>query len=231
MSDTTAPIRSFGRIKARQLKPNQERLLAELLPKIALPSPAAGTIDPRALFPEAVKLGLEIGFGGGEHLVAEATLHPDWGFLGAEPFLNGVGACLRLIDEAGIGNIRLHQGDARELLGALPDAALDRADILFPDPWPKKRHWKRRLIQLDFLDALARVLRPGAEVRFATDWADYAAWTLERFVLHPAFDWTAERATDWRQAWPDHAPTRYELKRLGDCAPVFFRFVRSTSQS
>jgi tRNA (guanine-N7-)-methyltransferase len=224
MAEQPAPIRSFGRIKARPLKPRQEVLLAELFPRLKLPDPAAGPIDPRALFPKAAKLGLEIGFGGGEHLVAEAKLHPDWGFLGAEPFLNGVGVCLRLIDEAGIGNVRLHQGDARDLLIALPNACLDRVDILFPDPWPKKKHWKRRLVQPDFLAALARVLKPGAEVRFATDWADYAAWTLERFVRSPHFTWTAERCTDWRQPWPDHAPTRYEQKRLGDCAPVFFAF-------
>ncbi len=169
---------------------------------------------------------LEIGFGGGEHLVAQAAAHPDGRFIGVEPFLNGVASCLRHIEESGVTNVRLHMGDARDVVARLPKASLDLCTILFPDPWPKARHHKRRLIQPEFLDALARVLKPGAEVRFATDWANYAAWTLEHFTRDPRFTWTAERALDWRAPWPGHAPTRYEQKRLGDCAPVWLRFVR-----
>ncbi|MES1203344.1 MAG: tRNA (guanosine(46)-N7)-methyltransferase TrmB, partial [Pseudomonadota bacterium] len=171
------------------------------------------------------RLILEIGFGGGEHLVAQAAVNPDALFLGAEPFLNGVGSCLRHIEEAGVTNIRLHHGDARDVLAALADASLDRIDILFPDPWPKTRHHKRRLIQPEFLSELARVLKPGAEVRFTTDWAHYAAWTLEVFTRDPRFTWSAERAEDWRSPWPGHTPTRYETKKLGDCAPVWLRFA------
>jgi tRNA (guanine-N7-)-methyltransferase len=167
---------------------------------------------------------LEIGFGGGEHLVAQAAAQRELRFIGVEPFLNGVASCLRHIEESGVQNVRLHHGDARDVLARLPDTSLDRVDILFPDPWPKKRHWKRRLIQAEFVAELARVLQPGAEMRFATDWANYAAWTLEVFTHATHFTWTAECAADWRTPWPGHVPTRYEQKRLGDCAPVWLRF-------
>jgi tRNA (guanine-N7-)-methyltransferase len=227
------PLRTFGRIKARTLKPRQAALVETLLPYLALPE--AEAIDVAGLFSaspfrkgegDASPIILEIGFGGGEHLVAQAAAHPDARFIGVEPFLNGVASCLRHIEESGVQNIRLHQGDARDVIARLPDACLDLVTILFPDPWPKTRHWKRRLIQREFLDDLARVLKPGGEVRFATDWAHYAAWTLEVFTRDPRFAWTAECASDWREPWPGHVPTRYEMKRLGDCAPIWLRFVR-----
>ena len=217
------PIRSFGRVKARPIKPRQAGLLETLLPRIAVP---AGPFDPQTLKPDAAEIWLEIGFGGGEHLAAQAARRPDTLFLGAEPFLNGVASALRHIDEAGLGNVRLHPGDARDLLDRLPDASLDRVFILFPDPWPKTRHHKRRLIQPETVTALARVLRPGGGLRFATDWKAYAAWSLERLLRSGAFAWTAERADDWRRAPADHVATRYEAKRLGDCAPIFLDFVR-----
>jgi len=169
---------------------------------------------------------LEIGFGGGEHLVAQAIAHPEQRFIGVEPFLNGVASCLRHIEESGAQNIRLHQGDARDVIARLPDASLDRVYILFPDPWPKARHHKRRLIQPEFLDELARVMKPGAELRFATDWADYASWTLEHLMRDARFTWLAERAENWRTPWPGHVPTRYEQKKLGDCAPIWLNFRR-----
>jgi len=172
-------------------------------------------------------LVLEIGFGGGEHLVAQADAHPDARFIGVEPFLNGVASCLRHIEESGVTNIRLHQGDARDVIARLPDASLDLAYILFPDPWPKTRHHKRRLIQPEFLDQLARVMKPRAELRFATDWAQYAAWTLEHITRDPRFTWTAECADDWRKPWPGHVTTRYEKKKLGDCPPIWLRFQRT----
>lgn len=225
MSVSRPPIRSYGRIKTRALKPRQERLVEELLPVLAVDF-AAGVLDPRALFPAATALVLEIGFGGGEHLVAQAVAAPDHGFIGVEPFLNGVGSCLRHIEAAGVSNVRLHMGDARDVIAALPDASLDRVDILFPDPWPKARHHKRRLVQPDFVAALARVVKPSGQVRFATDWANYAGWTLEVFLREPRFAWTAERATDWTAPWPGHVTTRYEEKKLGDCAPVWLRFAR-----
>lgn len=257
------PLRTFGRLKARSLKPRQQALVEELLPHLAVP--AEGEIDVRALFPSplvgegreggvgamlaergadtpssisspqgggeppgSAPLVFEIGFGGGEHLVAQAAARPEQRFIGVEPFLNGIGSCLRHIEESGVQNVRLHRGDARDVLARLPDSALDRCYILFPDPWPKTRHWKRRLIQSDFIAELARVLKRGAEVRFATDWANYAEWTLELFHREPRFAWLAERAADWREAWEGHVPTRYEQKRLGDCAPIWLRFQRSS---
>ena len=214
------PLRSYGRTKARVLKPRQAALVEALLPRLALPE--EGALDVDAAQPSV----LEIGFGGGEHLVAQAAAQPDARFIGVEPFLNGVASCLRHIEESGVANVRLHRGDARDLMARLPDASLDRVDILFPDPWPKKRHWKRRLIQGEFVADLARVLKPGGEVRFATDWAHYAAWTLGVFADDPRFGWTAERPADWRAPWQGHVTTRYEQKRLGDCAAVWLKFVR-----
>ena len=216
-------MRSFGRIKARPIKPRQGALLETLLPRIAIPD---GPIDLAALKPHAAEVWLEIGFGGGEHMAAQAGRRPDVLILGAEPFLNGVASALRHVDEAGLGNVRLRQGDARQLLADLPDASLDRVFILFPDPWPKTRHHKRRLIQADSIAELARALKPGGRLRFATDWADYGAWTLERLTRAAEFRWTAERADDWRRPPIDHVSTRYELKRLGDCEPVFLDFER-----
>jgi tRNA (guanine-N7-)-methyltransferase len=256
----TRHLRSYGRIKARTLKPRQAAMMDTLLPRLALPE--AGAIDLAHLFPsplvgegreggaggqlsdlgadtptsissqgrdEAIHpapLILEIGFGGGEHLIAQAAAYPEHRFIGVEPFMNGVASCLRHIEESGVTNVRLHMGDARDVVARLPEASLDLCYILFPDPWPKARHHKRRLMQPEFLDALARVLKPGAEVRFATDWANYAAWTLEIFTRDARFAWLAECAEDWRKPWPGHVTTRYEAKRLGDCAPIWLRFSR-----
>lgn len=239
--DEHRPLRTYGRIKARTLKPRQAGLVETLLPHLAVPEEGAldweelfapvaedvGLAPPTAPFPaEPSAQILEIGFGGGEHLVSQATAHPDRRFIGVEPFLNGVASCLRHIEESGAQNIRLHQGDARDVIARLPDASLDLVYILFPDPWPKTRHHKRRLIQPEFLGELARVMKPGAELRFATDWANYAAWTLEHLMRDQRFTWRAERAEDWRQPWPGHVTTRYEEKQLGDCAPIWLRFVR-----
>jgi tRNA (guanine-N7-)-methyltransferase len=176
--------------------------------------------------PGASEVWLEIGFGGGEHMAAQAALRPDVLVLGAEPFLNGVASALRHVDEAGLDNVRLREGDARQLLLDLPDGCLTRVFILFPDPWPKTRHHKRRLIQTDVIAELARTLKPGGRLRFATDWADYADWTLAKLTKSPDFKWLAERADDWRKPPTDHVTTRYEQKRLGDCAPVFLDFER-----
>jgi tRNA (guanine-N7-)-methyltransferase len=218
------PLRSFGRLKSRPIKPRQAALMDTLLPSIRVPQEA---FDPLTLKPEAAEVWLEIGFGGGEHMAAQAARRPDVLSIGAEPFLNGVASALRHIDEAGLTNVRLQDGDARELLAHLPDACLSRVFILFPDPWPKARHNKRRLIQPEVVAELARVLKPGGRLRFATDWADYADWTLERILASPEFRWPAERADDWRVPPADHVTTRYEEKKLGDCAPVFLDFERA----
>jgi len=223
MSDAHPPLRTFGRIKSRPIKPRQAALLETLLPSIR---PPAGVFDPRALMPEAAEAWLEVGFGGGEHMAAQAAKRPDVLIVGAEPFQNGVASALRHIDEAGLDNVRVHDGDVRELLGRMPDASLTRVFILFPDPWPKARHHKRRIVQSDMVAELARLLVPGGRLRFASDVAHYVDWSLEKIAANPAFAWTAEQAADWRVPPVDHITTRYEEKRLGDCTPVFLDFVR-----
>jgi tRNA (guanine-N7-)-methyltransferase len=197
--------------------------MESLLPQVRCPQ---APFDPRTLAPGAEETWLEIGFGGGEHMAAQAALRPQALILGAEPFQNGVASALRHLDERGLANVRIEDGDVRSLMARLPDASIARIFILFPDPWPKARHHKRRLIQPETLDAFARLLRPGGRLRFASDWAEYVDWTVERFAAHPAFRWTAERAGDWRIPPADHVTTRYEEKRLGDCAPVFLDYER-----
>ncbi len=221
------PLRSFGRIKSRAIKPRQAALFDTLLPGITVPDPSAGPIDPLALMPGATEVWLEIGFGGGEHLAAQAARHPTALMIGCEPFLNGVGSMLRHIDEGGLSNVRLHADDARAVIEALPDASLDRVMILFPDPWHKARHNKRRLVSDEFIATLVRVLKPGGTLRFVTDWKDYADWALERFLRGPGLAWLAEEADDWRIAPEDHVVTRYEEKKLGDTAPIFIEFRRT----
>jgi len=168
---------------------------------------------------------MEIGFGGGEHLVAQAKAHPEAGFIGCEPFIDGMAKALTGIQEAGLENVRLHMDDAREVIGWLTPESLNRVFVLFPDPWPKTRQQKRRLIQPDFLGDLALVMSPGARVRFATDVRSYADQALEVFLADGRYIWQAERADDWRKAPSDHVTTRYESKCLGDIAPVWLDFV------
>jgi len=217
------PLRSYGRLKTRTIKPRQAALMETLLPTLR---PPPEPFDPRALKPDAAEIWLEIGFGGGEHMAAQAARRPDVLVIGAEPFQNGVASALRHIDEGGLSNVRVLDGDARELMAHLPDESLDRVFVLFPDPWPKSRHNKRRIVQAETVAEFARLLKPGGKLRFASDWADYVDWSLERFLKNPAFRWTADEAADWRAPPADHITTRYEEKRLGDCAPVFLDFVR-----
>jgi tRNA (guanine-N7-)-methyltransferase len=223
MSEHHPPLRSYGRLKSRPIKPRQAALVDARLPGLRIPP---GPLDPLSLMPAAREVWLEIGFGGGEHMAAQAARAPDVLILGAEPFQNGVASAVRHIDEQGLVNVRLQDGDVRELIARLPDASLARVFILFPDPWPKARHQKRRLVQPETVADLARLLKPGGRLRFASDWADYVDQALERFTASPAFRWTAGRAEDWRVPPADHVTTRYEEKRLGDCAPVFLDFER-----
>jgi tRNA (guanine-N7-)-methyltransferase len=221
-------LRSFGRIGGRALSPLQERLIADAMPQVAVGLSTA--FDTAATFGRPVnEVWLEVGFGGAEHLVGQAKRHPDVGLIGCEPFIEGVAKALTGLKGAGLlptGAVRLHQGDAREVIDWLPEAALSRVFILFPDPWPKQRHHKRRLINPTFLASLAHVVRPGGRVRFATDWADYADWTLAAFLPDERFRWLATQSADWTQPPADHITTRYQEKQLGDCAPVFFDFER-----
>ena len=185
-------------------------------------------LSPASLFADKREVWLEIGFGGGEHLAGQAARHGDVGFIGAEPFVDGVAKLLTALEEQQLSNVRVRRGDARDLVAQFADQSIDRAFILFPDPWPKTRHRKRRLVQPDFVVELARVLKPGARLRFATDWADYANRALADVTRSGLFDWTAGRADDWRAAPADHVTTRYQEKRLGDCAPVFLDFIRAS---
>ncbi|MEO8811494.1 MAG: tRNA (guanosine(46)-N7)-methyltransferase TrmB [Caulobacteraceae bacterium] len=227
-ADKTAPPSSFGRIRSRPIKPRQAALFDSLLPRIAVPD---GPFDPCVRAPDAAEVWLEIGFGGGEHLAAQARARPDVLFIGAEPFVNGVASALRHVQEGALAHVCLHTGDARDLMARMPAACLDRIFVLFPDPWPKLRHHKRRLVNPAFVIEAARLLKVGGRVRFATDWADYADWTLERFLRSDAFRWVARTADDWRRPPVDHVATRYEQKRLGDCAPVWFDFARTVPAS
>jgi tRNA (guanine-N7-)-methyltransferase len=176
--------------------------------------------DPRDYFAEGPALAdvwLEVGFGAGEHLAWQAQVHPELGFIGAEPYVAGMAKLLSKIAGKDLRNIRLYTEDVRDVIAATPDASFGRVFILFPDPWPKTRHHKRRFIQMDMLDQLARVMRRGAELRFATDDAGYLEWTLERFSAHPGFRWMADSPADWNARPSDWPETRYEAKaiRLG----------------
>jgi tRNA (guanine-N7-)-methyltransferase len=224
--NSPAPQRAFfGRRKGHALKPRQAALFDSLLPKIALDLGKPSLSDLWRLFNGLDEVRLEVGFGGAEHLIAQAKANPRTGFIGSDGFINAIGKALAAIDADKLANIRLHHGDASELLDWLPDAALSRIDLLYPDPWPKRRHWKRRFIQDKSLKQLARILKGGGELRFATDIASYADYTLARVLRSPDFVWIAERADDWRKPWPDFAGTRYEAKAKREGrAPAYFTF-------
>jgi tRNA (guanine-N7-)-methyltransferase len=217
----------FGRRKGHKLRPNQARLLDDLLPKLAIDLAQPPPVDLGALFPVAVdEVALEIGFGGGESLIAQAQQHPRTGFIGVEPFVNGMAKALAAIENHGLRNIRLHFDDAVSLIAWLPATSLARIDLLHPDPWPKRRHWKRRFVQDDMVEKLARILRPGGEFRFVTDIADYAAWTLQRLARSSAFEWTARAADDWRNPWPGFIATRYHAKAAREARTSCFLIFR-----
>ena len=216
----------FGRSKGKTLRSHQARLMAELLPQLAIADAALG--EPQKLFGfTPARIELEIGFGGGEHLCRRALEAPDTGFIGCEPFVNGVAKLLASVDELGLKNIRVCAGEAGALIGRLPPKSLDRVYLLYPDPWPKRRQRKRRLVSPETLAELSRVLKFGAEVRFATDIDDYAGWTLKRFCKSSVFEWVAHEADDWRRAWEGWEPTRYEIKARAEGRPsAYFTFRR-----
>ncbi len=231
MSETSDGARErlvYGRRKGKKLRPGRQSLFDDALPRLKVDLPASGPLEPASLFaaPKSA-LWLEIGFGAGEHLVDQAALNPDIGFIGCEPFLNGLAACVSHVVERGLRNVRLHGDDARQVLKALPPASVDRAHILFPDPWPKLRHNRRRIVSASVLDMLARVLVDGAELRLATDHMDYARWMLRHCLAHADFDWLAERPDDWLKPAPGETPTRYEQKAIAaGSKPLYFRFRR-----
>lgn len=227
--DVRGELRSFGRRRGRVLSPRQQRLMAEVLPTLQpdLSRPVRGPIG--SLYnPSLAQVWLEIGFGGAEHLIWQAEHNPGVGFIGCEPFEDGVAKALIGIEEKGLSNIRLHPDDARNLLRWLPENSIDRAFILFPDPWPKKRHAKRRLISPHLLDLLARVMRPGAELRIGTDIGDYLRTILIAFQGQSRFRWSARTPSDWRHRPADWPPTRYEHKAVREGRRCYYlSFLRT----
>ncbi|MEJ2377497.1 MAG: tRNA (guanosine(46)-N7)-methyltransferase TrmB [Pseudolabrys sp.] len=215
----------FGRRKGYPLRPRQAALFDTLLPRIAIDTGTPAPADLHALFTSADEVRLEIGFGGAEHLITQAKANPQIGFIGSDAFINGIAKALTAIDDNKLANVRLHFGDASELIDWPPPTSLGRIDLLYPDPWPKRRHWKRRFIQDEMLKRLARILRKGGELRFATDIDDYAAYALARVLRSKDFEWTAERADDWRKPWPGYSQTRYEAKAIREGRlPSYFAF-------
>jgi tRNA (guanine-N7-)-methyltransferase len=217
----------YGRRQGHRLRANRRRLLAERLPEVRLSLPGGGRIDPTSLYPDRrARLWLEIGFGAGEHLAAQAAAHPEVGMIGCEPYLGGVARLLALAEAQGLANLRVLVDDARLLLQALPDACLERIFILFPDPWPKTRHHKRRIVNRETAAEFARVLRPRGELRLATDDAGYARAMLLALLPSVELVWLAERASDWRKRPADAPATRYEDKAIAAgrrC--VYLRFL------
>lgn len=221
----TSELRSYGRRKGRSYGPRQERLLDLVLPQVAVdltvPYAAKDGDGARSLW-------LEIGFGGAEHLLWQARQHPEVALIGCEPFRDGVVKALSGIEAFGLSNVQLHADDARPLIRWLPDASLDRVFVLFPDPWPKRKHVKRRLVAPALLDLLARAMKPGAELRVATDIGDYARTILIAVMAHREFQWTAKGPDDWRVRGADWPSTRYEQKALREGRrPAYFRFRRN----
>ncbi|MDN5929004.1 MAG: tRNA (guanine(46)-N(7))-methyltransferase TrmB [Hyphomicrobiales bacterium] len=218
----------FGRRHGKTLRPRQAAALERQLPRYRLDLAIAAPADLSALFSrEADAVRLEIGFGGGEHLLHEAMRLPQSGFIGVEPFVNGAAKLMLELERQPLDNLRIHDDDATRLLDWLPDASLASIDLLYPDPWPKKRHWKRRFVNPVNLDRFARVLRPGGEFRFASDIETYVNWTLLHCRRHPAFEWQARIAADWHDAFEAWPSTRYEAKALREKRkPAYLTFRR-----
>ena len=218
----------YGRRRGRPLRTGQRERQTTLLPRLTFALPDGGALDPASLFPAPPReVWLEIGFGGGEHLAAQAERHPEIGFIGCEVFENGVVKLLGEIDRRGLNNVRIYADDARPLLAVLAPRSIGRVFILFPDPWPKARHHKRRLIAPATLDRIAEIMPERAELRLASDDPGYLAWMLEHTTGHPAFRWTARRPADWRERPDDWPATRYEEKaRKAGRSPAFLRFER-----
>jgi len=224
--------RWFGRRTGRKLTAARQHLMMKLLPRLRL-DPNSDLGDVAILFPELVDdLWMEIGFGAGEHLVAQAARHPNIGFIGCDPYINGVAALLAAINDQALTNIRVYDDDVRQLMPLMPAACLGRLYVLFSDPWPKVRHHHRRITVEANLGSFARLLRPGAEFRFASDQTEFAAWTLERLLRDRRFTWVARRADDWRLTPEGWFETRYEKKALArGIKPVYLNFMRTDAES
>ncbi|MBK5935005.1 tRNA (guanine-N(7)-)-methyltransferase [Rhodovulum imhoffii] len=226
-----APWRNFyGRRSGKTLRDSQRGYLEEDLAALSPgavsweDNPGRDPLDLAGLF-GGRDVWLEVGFGGGEHMVHQAGQNPQVGIIGCEPFINGVAMLLGKLRQAGVGNVAIHPGDVRDLFDVLPEACLSRAFLLYPDPWPKKKHHRRRFVTPGYLEPLARVMKPGASLRVATDIPDYVRQTLEQVPRH-GFEWLAERPEDWRAPWPDWISTRYEQKALREGRPPHYLTFR-----
>jgi len=226
---TRATEAFFGRRRGKTLRGRQAEAMRRLLPDLLIGLEEAAPANVGSLFAHAPReIVLEIGFGGGEHLLSHARRCPEAGFIGVEPFVNSMAKLVTALDGQPAGNIRLYDDDATQLLDWLPAASIDRIDLLYPDPWPKQKHFKRRFVSDRNLDRFARVLKPGGVFRFASDIASYVNWTLQHIDRHPDFVWTARRAAYWRNPYPHWPGTRYEAKALRDGrTPAYLTFVRS----
>ncbi|MCS6761225.1 MAG: tRNA (guanosine(46)-N7)-methyltransferase TrmB [Candidatus Devosia symbiotica] len=221
-----APRAFFGRRSGKKLHRGQQAIFDVILPLLEIK--LAGPLDPRSLFPKAKKIIVEIGYGGGEHLALEAANHPTTGYIGCEVFTGGIGKMVKMIAADGLENIRLFTDDALKLLIALPDTSLDEVYLLYPDPWLKTRHHKRRFVSPTTLAELARVIRPSGTFHFASDIEDYANWTLTHIVRLAAFSFAPDAPGSWHQPYPGWQPTRYEQKarREGRLISFYFSFRR-----
>ncbi|MBA5776088.1 tRNA (guanosine(46)-N7)-methyltransferase TrmB [Stappia sp. F7233] len=218
----------FGRRKGKPLRERQTALMQTLLPRLKVDIAAPPPADLKSLFAaDVAAVWLEVGFGGGEHFLHEAARLPDIGFIGVEPFVSGMAKAVAALDEAPLANARLFDDDAGKLLDWLPASSVDGVYQLYPDPWPKKRHWKRRFINPVNLDRYHRVMKPGAIFRFASDIDTYVDWTLRHMRDHPGFEWLAESAADWKTPWQPWSGTRYEEKAVGEGrVPRYLEFRR-----
>ena len=216
----------YGRRKAQPLTKLQEQAYQDLLPKLRLDLSKPSPTHLSNLFNHSPKeIILEIGFGGGEHLLHRAKLHEDIGFIGCEPFINGIAKAAAGIQRDKLTNITLYDEDATELLKWLPTNSLSRLDLFYPDPWPKKRHWKRRFLNKENLGQFHRVLKVGGEFRFASDIESYVNWTLAHVTKQGGFSWQVNNADDWHQPWDEWISTRYEQKALREGrVPAYFIF-------
>lgn len=236
-SRPAAPRNLYGRRRGKRLKPSRAALLETDLPRYLFQGASVGgsldcvPVELERRFGSKEEFRLEIGFGSGEHLIQIADLHPEVGLIGCEPFISGVASLLAKIRVRGASNIRIYPGDVRDVLDILPDGSIHLAYLLYPDPWPKKRHHRRRFVTPGFLRPLARVLECGAEFRIATDVPDYARQTIEQVPRDGLFEWTARRRLDWARPWKGWLPTRYEKKAVANGrTPIYMTFVRTNEK-
>lgn len=220
------PRAFFGRRSGKKLHGGQKAQVDELLPQVEITLPEK--LDPKTLFPDAKSIVIEIGYGGGEHLARKASEEPETGFVGCEVFTGGIGKMVQAIEARGLNNVRLYTDDALKLLVTLPEASVDAVYLLYPDPWPKSRHHKRRFVSPTTLNELARVIRPGGSFFFASDIEDYANWTLAHIAREPRFGFAPEAPGSWHNPYPGWQPTRYEQKarREGRMLSFYFEFLR-----